>query len=270
MTDEELKQLYSIEDRPDERDFLWSDYVDYEEYAEWESDRKPFPWTELIVRNQYDQKETYKACSAYWLTAIYNWEQILEFRKQGIEWEQEDPRWKWNVFQAERGYLDMWASLQDMMKFFTKREKIDWYVLCKTAQECKNALKNWCWIYTGSSKCSWSKTNKENKFVYDANGANHCFAIVWYDDNGLIAINSFGKSRWNNWYFYIPNENYKDLFSTYAIVDHDDTGKIDQMKYEMEYNEAIKKWITNWTRPDEPATRREVAVMIYRATKNLK
>ena len=53
MTDEELKQLYSVEDRHDERDFLWSNY---EEYCEWESDRKPFPWTELIVRNQYDQK----------------------------------------------------------------------------------------------------------------------------------------------------------------------------------------------------------------------
>jgi hypothetical protein len=31
MTDEELKQLYSIEDIPDKRDFLWSNY---EEYAE--------------------------------------------------------------------------------------------------------------------------------------------------------------------------------------------------------------------------------------------
>ena len=263
MTDEELKLLYAVEDRPDERDFLRS------EYCEWLENNKWFPWRELKVWNQYDQKETYKACSAYWLTAVYNWLQILEFRKQGIEWEQEDPRWKWNVFQAERGYPDMWASLQDMMKFFTKREKIDWYVLCKSAQECKNALKNWFGIYTGSKECSWSKTSKEKSFVYDKNWANHCFAIVDYDMNWLRAINSFGESWWDEWFFYIPDECYKYLFSTYVIIDRDDTGKIDEMRYEMEYNEAIKSWITNWTRPNDYATRKETAVIVYRAFKLL-
>jgi len=261
MTDEELKKLNAVEDRPDDRDFLWS------EYCEWLEEKTKFPGRELVVRNQYDQKETYKACSAYWLTAVYNWLQILEFRKQSIEWEQEDPRWKWNVFQAERGYPDRWASLQDMMKFFTKREKIDWYVKCVTAQECKNALKNWCWIYTWSALCSRSKTSQSKRFIYDANGANHCFSVVDFDDYWLRAINSFWKKRWDNWFFYIPDEDYKNLFSTYAIVDHDDTGKIAQMRYEMEYNEAIKRKITDWTRPDEPATRREVAVMVLRATK---
>jgi hypothetical protein len=264
MTDEELKLLYAVEDRPDERDFLWS------EYCEWLENNKWFPWRELKVWNQYDQKETYKACSAYWLTAVYNWLQILEFRKQGIEWEQEDPRWKWNVFQAERGYPDRWASLQDMMKFFTKREKIDWYVLCKTAQECKNALKNWFGIYTGSSECSWSKTSKAKEFVYDKDWANHCFAIVDYDDNWLRAINSFWGSWWDKGWFYIPDECYKYLFSTYVIVDHDDTGRIDEMRYEMEYNESIKVWITNWTRPNDNLTRKEWAVMNYRVYKLLK
>ena len=263
MTDEELKLLCAVEDRPDERDFLWS------EYCEWLEEKSKFPGRELKVRNQYDNKETYKACSAYGLTAVYNGWQIIEFRKQGIEWEQEDPRWKWNVFQAERGYLDMWASLQDMMKFFIKREKIDWYVLCKSVQECKNALKNWFGLYTGSKECSWSKTSKAKSFVYDKNWANHCFAIVDYDDNGLYAINSFGKNWWDNGWFYIPDEYYKNLFSTYVIVDHDDTGKIDEMRYEMEYNEAIKMRITNWTRPDDKMTRKEWAVMVYRAFKLL-
>lgn len=262
MTDEELKLLCAVEDRPDERDFLRS------EYCEWLDNEKDFPWRELKVWNQYDQKETYKACSAYWLTAVYNWLQIIEFRKQGIEREQENPRRKWNVFQAERGYPDMWASLQDMMKFFIKREKIDGYVLCKNIQECKNALKNWFGLYTGSKECSWSKTSKAKSFVYDKNWANHCFAIVDYDDNWLRAINSFWENWWDKGWFYIPDECYKYLFSTYVIVDHDDTGKIDEMRYEMEYNEAIKSWITNWVRPNDYATRKETAVMVYRATKN--
>ena len=173
------------------------------------------------------------------------------------------------MFQSERGNLNSWASLQDMMKFFKNHWLIDWYVKCTTAQECKNAMKNWCWIYTGSSKCSWSKTSKAKSFVYDKDWANHCFAIVDYDDNGLIAINSFGESWWDKGKFYIPDENYKDLFTTYAIVDHDDTWKIDELKFKMEFNKAIELWITNWTRPDEPMTRREGAVMVYRAFKLL-
>lgn len=261
MTDEELTTMYAVYDNPKETDFMWS------EYAEWVGDKVKFPWDKLKVRNQYDQKETYKACSCYGLTAIFNGNQILEFEKQGIEFVQEDPRWKWLAFQAERGYPDMWASLQDMMSFFTKRKLIDWYVRCKTAQECRNAIKNWCWIYTWSSKCSWSKTKKSGIFTYDENWANHCFCIIDFDDNWLIALNSFGESRWDGGTFYIPDDNYKDLFSTYAIVDHDDTWKIEEMRYNMEYNKAIELWITNWTRPNDYATRKETVVMIYRATK---
>lgn len=263
-TDEEMKLLNTFEiwDDPDDRDFLWS------EYAEWGS-RVKFPWRQLKVWNQYDNSETYKACSVYWLTGIFNGNQILEFDKQWIEFEQEDPRWKWLAFQAERWYLNSWASLQDVMKFFRNRWLIDWYVKSVTAQECKNAIKNGCWIYTWSGKCSWSKTSKAKQFVYDEDWANHCFAIVDYDDNWLWAINSFGEWWWDKGWFYIPDENYKDLFTTYAIVDHDDTGKIEELRYKMEFDKAVELGITNWTRPDEPMTRREWAVMVYRAYKKL-
>ena len=255
--------LNSVYDDPKDTDFLWGEYVE----GLW--DGIPFPWRQLKVRNQYDQKETYKACSAYGLTAVYNGWQIIEFGKQWIEFEQDNPRWKWLAFQAERGYPDSGASLQQMMSFFKKRGLIDWYLKCKDVQECKNALRNGFGLYSGSSKCSWSKTSKAKQFVYDADGANHCFAIVDYDDNWLWAINSFGESWWDKWWFYIPDENFKDLFTTYAIVDHDDTGKIEEMRYKMEYDKAIELGITNWTRPDDNVTRRECAVMSYRVYKKV-
>lgn len=258
-----IKESEWVIDQPDVRDFLWS------EYCEWVENDNKFPWKQLKVRNQYDQKETYKACSCYWLTAIYNWNQLVEFDKQWIEFEQENPRWKWQVFQAERWYPDMWASLQEMLKFFTKRWLIDWYVACKNITEVKNALNNWFGIYTWSAKCSWSKTSKSWVFTYDANWWKHCFAVVDCTDDKLIAINSFGKTFGQDWYFDIPNDNYWDLYSCYAIIDHDDTWKIDELRYKMEYNQAIELWITNWTRPDESMTRREWAVMAYRVYKML-
>lgn len=263
MEDSEIKQLNAVYDEPSRYDYLWEDY------AEWLETRKFCNWFNLKVRNQYDNKDTYKGCSAYWLTYIFNWNQLTEYDKMWIEFKQDDPRRKWLAFQAERGYPNSWASLQDMMKFFKNRWLIDWYVKCKTAQECKNALKNWCGIYTGSAKCSWSKTSKAKSFVYDEDWANHCFSIVDYYSWWLRAINSFGESRWDWWYFDIPDDDYNNLFTTYAIVDHDDTGKLDELRYNMEYQKAIEMWITNWTRPDEPATRKETSVMIYRACKNI-
>lgn len=258
-----VKQNESVIDQPSEYDFLWS------EYAEGNTDLSKFPWKQLKVWNQYDQKDTYKACSCYWLTAIFNGNQIMEFDKKGIEFEQENPRWKRQVFQAERWYPDMWASLQDMMSFFKKRWLIDGYVVCKNLKEVQNALKNWYGIYTWSAKCSWTKTSKSWIFTYDDNGWKHCFSIIDCTEDKLIAINSFGEAFWNKWFFDIPNANYKDLYSCYAIIDHDDTWKIEELRYKMEYQKAIELWLTNWTRPDEPATRRETAVMIYRAYKKI-
>lgn len=263
MTDEELKQLNAVYDEPSRYDYLWEDY------AEWNDSKKIVDKFNIKVRNQNTNKDTRKACSVYWLTAIFNWYQCVEFDKMDLEFEQEDPRRKWLAFQNERWYQDMWASLQDVMRFFKVRWLIDWYLKATTVQECKNAINNWYLIYTGSSKANWTKTGQNKEFYYDEKWASHCFAIVDYDETWFIAINSFGETWWDKWFFHIDFDKYNYLFTTYVIIDHDDTGKLDVLKFNMEYQKAIEQWITNWTRPDEPATRKETAVMIYRACKNI-
>lgn len=260
LTDEQIRQLSAVTDEPQSTDITW------EEYAEWTTKWKIADKYKIKVWDQYDNKDTYKACSAYWLTAIFNWYQLREYDNNGIEFEQDDPRWKWLAFQAERGYPDSWASLQAMMSFFKKRWLIDWYVKCVNANECKNAINNGFLIYTWSNQCSWSNTNKNKEFT-EWNGWAHCFSIIDYDDTGFIAINSFWEDWWDDWLFHINFDKYDKLYSTYAIVDHDDTGKLEELVYKAQYEKAIEMWITNWTRPDDPATRREVAVMIYRSVK---
>ena len=94
-----------------------------------------------------------------------------------------------------------------------------------------------------------------------------CFFIENFNDDGFIAVNSFGETWWDNGRFLIPFDEYWNIYSTYAIVDHDDTGKLESLVYEKQYQKAIELGITNWTRPDDPASRREVAVMVYRAMK---
>lgn len=250
--------INAVYDNPSEYDVTW------EEYAEWWESKKVLDQVKLKVRNQNENKDTYKACSAYGLTYCYNWYQAIEYKKNGLEFEQDNPRWKREAFQAERGYPNSWASLQDMMGFFKRRGLIDWYVRCRTAQECRNAINNWCLIYTWSNKCNWSKTWSNKEFVYDPNWVAHCFAIVDYYDWWLIAINSFGEKWWDNWYFKIPDTEYSNIYSTYAVIDHDDTGKLGELVFNAQFQKAIELGITNWTRPDDYATRKEISVMVYR------
>jgi hypothetical protein len=136
-----------------------------------------------------------------------------------------------------------------------------------TKQWTKNALDNWFLIYTGTNKCNWKATSKSWVFVKKLNAWWHCFFIVGYDDNWFIAVNSFWNDWWDNWYFNIPFDNYNDLFSKNVIMDQDDTWIIKNLNYEREYKEAIELWITNWTRPNDTVTRKECAVMAYRASK---
>lgn len=267
ITDEELKQMECVKDVPSKSDFLWEDFI-WDEYVEWGT-KKIVDQVKIKVRDQYDQKDTYKACSAYGATAIYNWYQSVEFMNQWLEFEQEDPRWKWEAYQATRWYPDKWASLQEIMTFFKNRWLIDWYVKTKNVEETKNAIKNWYLIYTGSDKCWWSATSKAKEFVYDANGAAHCFSIIDYDDTWFIAINSFWEDWGDKGLFHINFDKYQYIYSTYALIDHDDRWKIDELVYKMEFEKAIELWITNWTRPDEPMTRREWAVMNYRVLKKV-
>lgn len=251
----------AVYDEPSKYDITW------EEYTEWVFKWKLADKYKIKVWNQNANKDTLKWCSAYWLTWIFNGYQLREYDENWIEFEQEDPRWKWLAFQAERGYPNLWASLQDMMKFFKRRGLIDWYVRAENVKQTKNAIDNGFLIYTGSNKCNWTKAWKEKKFVYDANGAAHCYFIENYNNDGFVAVNSFGEGWGNKGRFIIPFDDYANIYSTYAIIDHDDTWKLENLVYEKQYQKAMEMGITNWTRPDDSATRKEVAVMIYRAVK---
>lgn len=262
---ENYEKYLSAFDDPKETDFKRSDYFDGE-YSEWTT-KKVVDQVKIKIRNQYDQKETYKACSCYWLTGIFNGNQSVEFLKQWIDFEQEDPRRKRLAFQAERWYLDKGASLQEMMSFFKKRGLIDWYVLCENAEQCKNAINNWFLIYTWTNYWSRSMTSKTWELTLTDKTTGHCYFIEDFDETWFVAVNSFGEKWWKGWRFHINFEKYSKLFSTYAIIDHDDTGKIDQMLFDLEYQKAIENKITNGTRPNDPVTRKECAVMSYRVLK---
>ena len=267
MKEIDYEAILDVIDTPDSRDYLYEDFM--KEYSEWVP-HKIWDKNKIEIWDQFDQPTTYKACTCYWLTGIYNWYNVAEWEKYWKEFKQENPRWKWEAYQATRWRPNKWSSLQAMMKFFKSRKLIDWYLRATTIEWMKNAIDNWFEIYTWTNSCSWRATWKAWVFTYKKNGGWHCFYLADYNDKWFLAVNSFWKDWGDEGAFIVPYKDVRYLFTTYVIIDHDDKWVLEKLNFDREYEEAIKLWITNWTRPDDPASRKEVAVMNYRLYKMLK
>jgi len=259
-----LTEYLTVVDNPSSQNYIRDDYM--HEYSKWVASK--FNKEKIKVRDQFDDSTTYKACTNYALCAVYNWYNVSEYESKWVEFEQVNPKTYWHIFQNSRWRPNVWSDVQTMLKFYRKMWWIDWHMEAKTTEWAKNAIDNWFVIYTWSSKFDWKKSWEQKKAVL-WNWGWHAFSIIWYDTNWFIAINSFGADWWDKWYFTIPYEHFDKLFSKNVVIDKDDTGIINELNFEREYRKAIELGITNWLDPDKPATRKEVAVMIRRATNNL-
>jgi len=263
---EDLELYLDTIDTSSSEDYIYEDYMN--EYAEWLTGQI---WNNLKnkVYDQFDQKSTYKACSCYGLGVIYNGNNLAEYSSKGFHFEQEDPKYSWQDFQSGRWIPNKGASLQQMLSFYKKRNKIEWYMRADTLEWCKNALANWFLIYTGTKSCDWRKAWAEWRFVYKRDWGGHCFALIGYDKEWFIAVNSFWTDWGDSWYFVIPYKDFEYLFSKYVIIDKDDTGILANLEYDREFKKAIELGITNWSDPDWKSNRKQVAVMVYRLYKRL-
>ena len=260
-----LTEYLTVVDNPSSQDYIREDYM--KEYARWISSK--FDKTKVKVRDQFDDPTTYKACTNYALCVVYNWYNVFEYANKWLNFEQVNPKTYWHIFQNSRWRPNIWSDIQTMLKFYRKMWWIDGNMRADTIEWAKNAIDNWFLIYTWSDKFDWKKSWEQKKAVLWDWGW-HAFSIVWYDTKWFIAINSFGSDWGDKGYFTVPFEYFNKLFSKNVVIDKDDTGIINELNFEREYKEAIELGITNGIDPDKPATRKQVAVMIRRAIKNLK
>ncbi len=251
-------------DQQDSRDYIYED-IYMSDYWDWKRKSSMWDKKDMKVYNQFHQKTTYKACTCYGLWSIYNWNNVQEYNSKWFNYKEEDPKHKRHAYQTMRWRPNVWSSLQNMMKYYIKNKRIEWYMRAKTLEWVKNAIDNWFLIYTWTNKCNWRKAGSKWEFVYDKKWGWHCFAIIWYNKDWLIAVNSFWTDRWNDWYFTIKYEHFKYLYSMNVIVDKDDSWILNNLKYENEFKKAIELWITNGSDADKPATKKQVSVMIYRS-----
>ena len=214
--------ISSCDDSPDDRDYLFSEYIDW--YAEWLKEKER-PYNDIEIFNQW----SVPACTRYAITHINNWQNILEYHDNWQNYDQIDPMDIWNGWNKVK-------TLQAAMSVMRKKELIEWYTMIeahdkdKMLKEMKQAIDIWQRLYTGSpnwdwyaAKRTWRHTIREDgKFVW------HAFSIIDYDDERKVfrCINSRGPNRgiWKG-YFVLPYNDINKIYNKYAIIDKDDTGK---------------------------------------------
>lgn len=250
MTDSiELKNWEdNIIDIPDTRDYMFDEYIRQKnEYADWIEYRP-----EDIV-TVYNQWRTAK-CTWYWLQHIVNGYNILE-----------DISNEWSVIRPQKDpmeYLDDRPhSLQDRLNQFRELWLIEWYVAIprvwwntptgimtaeRRNKELKKAMEQWYFIYTGTDRVKWTMTMNPLLNFWDKR-VWHAFSLVKendiYHSTGDLYkfINSYGKERWDNGYWYIKESDVDKLYTCYVILDHKDSDFFKRFRSNKKVTDLILK-----------------------------
>lgn len=221
MIDENLEELYDALDAADSRAYKFSDF---EDVLEW--DGKTFPYDKEIM---FDQKET-PACTRYGVTLLSNGANILEWQRHWKDYAQIDPAIIWRRSNKVK-------TLQAAMDQMKKEKLIKAYLMIdKKWQEGLNQLKKaidfGLFLYTWSSNWDRTKTWTTKRYVKNKNKfIGHAWGIVWYSDETqeFKCINSFGKERGDQGYFYLPYSLVftPGFYTIHAIVDVDNSSYFD-------------------------------------------
>ena len=162
-----------------------------------------------------------------------------------------------------------WATVQSAIKQFYDDWYIEWYAVCKDDASRKQAIDAGHWILTGS--LTWDRAYVRDNKIYrdrtDGKQLGHIFCIVGYDNTGRLAINSYWP---NNGYFTIPYAYTGSLFSTYAIIDKDESWSLQAYKDSQLLQKMQDLGVRNWKDPTLQITREQCALMIGRTYNLLK
>jgi len=187
-------------------------------------------YNDYRVNHQGLEKATKYACVFYWEANTIN---EIRYRKKInklVDWKDIAYRaiedW---VYNAEKGaYLIDWPKISKRMGL------IDWYTVCNSLEDIKQAIYlNWP-VWVGSNQVNWSETNKNNFIVVKWKSYGHKFIIVWYDDllKTFTCENSYWKSVFDNWRFYLKYDDLDLLFQTKTsnFINDDRFLKLDKFK----------------------------------------
>lgn len=225
----------------------------------------PFPEELLAIFNQGADPDTLMSCTSQGLANISNGNNLIAQGSQDILLGKN----KWIEACLKNPTIKtQWDYLQNRLEQYRKDGIIAGYYVVSGKQEHMDAIDKGHYIYSGSNNGDWNSVRDQKVYKTVLKAPGHCFVKgVHYDTTWMRWINSYGAS---NGFFHIPWEFCDTTFSSYAIIDFVDEEAILQFKLKRdmdELNATIEAGIWSGTNPDQPATRSEVARMIWRATR---
>ncbi len=256
-------------DQPSSLDFVYENVFGSDNWID-----KDIVFLPQNIQNQGLETETKMWCSRFGMAHIINAQNkyigdIVDevfpecaAREYWFEYLKQNP-------QAEKNG----ATLQSALDQFKKSWLITGYSVCNEIDSMKESLTQCRLIYTGSQNGDWKVVRDKKVYALrnDSKVVGHIFCIVGYNDSGWIAINSYGA---NNGVFSIPFDLTSSLFTRYSVSDSKDELLLINYHHSImdaitipDANLALIENIWNGLDPQKPATREEVAAMIYRATK---
>jgi len=245
-------------DEPDDRDYLYEEVFWSVETVK----KVQFPKSILKIQDQSAKKDTGMACSRFWGIHIHNAQQIIE---HWPTFKQIEARGVWLMYLKINSKAEQeGATLQSVLKQLKDLGYIAGFAKCITDEQRKQAIDRGQRILSWSLYGDWwyVRDHKIYRDRTDGVKAWHIYSIIWYDDTGWEAINSFWPS---NGYFKIPYEFTGSLFSTYALIDKDETGELQAHKDKLLLEQARNLWIWNWNDPQKQVTREEAVLMLMRS-----
>lgn len=245
-------------DEPDDRDYIYEELF----WAVEITKKVAFPKDRLIVQDQSSDQRTRMACSRFAGIHIHNAQQIIE------HWptvEQVMAKEIWEMYLGENAKAEKeGATLQSILNQLKKLGFIEWYAKCTTDETRKQAIDKGHWLITWSLYGDWTYVRDYKVYRERADGrkAWHLFDGVGYNDKWRECLNSFWP---NNGYFLIPYEYTKSLYSTYAIIDKDESGVLQAYKDQLLLDEGERLWIRNWNNPKANVSRADAVLMLMRS-----
>lgn len=246
---EELKsQLDFCIDQPDSGEYSFQEYL-LERGEEWRG-------TKIRLEEYFkvlNQKLT-PMCSYYWVIAGVNMNNIRE--DLDTEWQivrdQIDPTQK---------PVDNIRNLFTRVNNARKEWLIEWFVSIarvgdntptgvmtkeRRLKEIKTAIGMWYPVITWTYNVKRTHWMSPILKMGDDNGW-HIFCLSWKDraykstGNLLKFVNSFGKERWDEGYWYIKEEDIDKLFTCYVLIDKQDSEFFKKYKANRKVMELITK-----------------------------
>ena len=171
---------------------------------------------------------TKMACGSYAMAHCINQsiEKLMHELKGNALWAEFVDYFKWSY--ADKGVdpVKDGSWLQDQIWFARERNHIAGWIQVTTTKHLKENIYRGRPIITGSKYINWKKTRESADkvaVVENTVQSGHFFAIVGWDGDKLICMNSYGKDAYDKGFFYIDMDDWYSLYTMYAIIFDDDT-----------------------------------------------